>query len=736
MTAAGVFTSTDAGVTWTQETAPGTSDWFSIATSADGSKLATAAYGGNVWTYQGPAPSWKAQAAAPAESWSSIASSSDGSKLVASVSGGGIYTSANAGVTWTQTSAVIENWYSVASSANGTKLSAAVYGGGIYTSTDSGATWTEQTSAGNRYWRSIASSADGTKLVAGRIMGHIFTSSDSGSNWTEQLGSPYKDWYSVASSSDGTKLAAVDNGTYVYTSSDSGVTWVERTNSGGDYWSSIASSADGTKLAATRENSSSIFTSTDSGDTWTEQPVGYKADWPSITSSSDGTKLAAVAYGGSIYTSSDSGSTWVEQTTPGSSGWRSIASNSDATKLAAVSNSGLLWTYLGQAPAPTIASVAPTSGPTAGGTSFTITGTGFVTGATVTVGGSACTGVSVVSATSITCSTPAGVAGAKDVVVTNVDTQTVTSAGAFTYTAPVFSASTPAIPNTYVGSFSAGQTETITNTGNSDLVFGDNAVTIAGTNSGDFTLLSDHCSNYAVAPADNCTVSYKFTPSAVGTRTANLVFASNSGTSPDSVVLSATGVGRPVFSASTPSIPNTYVGSFSPVQTETVANTGNGNLVFGAGAVTKTGTNPADYTIVADNCSNQTVAPAGACTVTYKFKSAVAGTRTANLVFASNAASSADSVALSAVAMGVVTIRKIGESSGSTRGGTSVEITGTGFNAAATVTIGGVNATVTKRKGSTSITVKTPAHAAGKVLVVVTNPDTGNASYNGFTYKR
>jgi hypothetical protein len=42
-----------------------------------------------------------------------------------------------------------------------------------------------------------------------------------------------------------------------------------------------------------------------------------------------------------------------------------------------------------------------------------------------------------------------------------------------------------------------------------------------------------------------------------------------------------------------------------------------------------------------------------------------------------------------------------------------------------------------RRRGSTSITVRTPARATtGKVLVVVTNPDTGNASYNGFTYKR
>ena len=70
------------------------------------------------------------------------------------------------------------------------------------------------------------------------------------------------------------------------------------------------------------------------------------------------------------------------------------------------------------AAAPTVTAVSPSSGSTAGGTSITITGTGFAAGATVTVGGAACTNVNVVSATSITCTTPAGSAGTASVVVT------------------------------------------------------------------------------------------------------------------------------------------------------------------------------------------------------------------------------------------------------------------------------------------------------------------------------
>lgn len=75
-------------------------------------------------------------------------------------------------------------------------------------------------------------------------------------------------------------------------------------------------------------------------------------------------------------------------------------------------------TYTPGASAPTVTGVDPSSGSTAGGTAITITGTNF-TGATgVTIGGVAATSLSVVSSTSITCVTPAGTAGAKDIAVT------------------------------------------------------------------------------------------------------------------------------------------------------------------------------------------------------------------------------------------------------------------------------------------------------------------------------
>jgi hypothetical protein len=64
----------------------------------------------------------------------------------------------------------------------------------------------------------------------------------------------------------------------------------------------------------------------------------------------------------------------------------------------------------------------------------------------------------------------------------------------------------------------------------------------------------------------------------------------------------------------------------------------------------------------------------------------------------------------------------ISPTAGSTGGDTVLIITGTGFHPQATVTVGGIQSSVTAQD-STTIHVITHAHAAGQVDVVVTNPD-------------
>jgi len=86
---------------------------------------------------------------------------------------------------------------------------------------------------------------------------------------------------------------------------------------------------------------------------------------------------------------------------------------------------------------PTITSIAypgsVTAADPAGGETITVTGTGFKTGAAVTIGGTAAPAVSYVSETQITFTTPAKAAGDYDIVVTNTDTGSATYINGISY---------------------------------------------------------------------------------------------------------------------------------------------------------------------------------------------------------------------------------------------------------------------------------------------------------------
>ena len=126
-------------------------------------------------------------------------------------------------------------------------------------------------------------------------------------------------------------------------------------------------------------------------------------------------------------------STQLRATTPaGSAGARDVQVINGNGSSAALPGA---FTYTATPTTPTLTSVSPTSGPTTGGTTITLTGSNFVSGATVRVAGVAATNVVFSSATQITARTPAGTAGARDVQITNPNGQSATRTGAFTYTA-------------------------------------------------------------------------------------------------------------------------------------------------------------------------------------------------------------------------------------------------------------------------------------------------------------
>ncbi|HXI72986.1 MAG TPA: hypothetical protein VNN22_21815 [Verrucomicrobiae bacterium] len=123
---------TNSGSSWLQSSAPAKS-WTSVASSADGKYLAAVEAGGQIYTSFNAGSTWTQQTNAPSLTWASIASSADGGKLVAASQNGGIYNSINYGVTWTQQPGTPgKAWNCITSSADGGRLAAGVFGGGIY----------------------------------------------------------------------------------------------------------------------------------------------------------------------------------------------------------------------------------------------------------------------------------------------------------------------------------------------------------------------------------------------------------------------------------------------------------------------------------------------------------------------------------------------------------------------------------------------------------------------------
>jgi hypothetical protein len=96
---------------------------------------------------------------------------------------------------------------------------------------------------------------------------------------------------------------------------------------------------------------------------------------------------------------------------------------------------------------PTVSSLSPTDGSTSGGRVVTITGTNFVSGATVSFDGIPATNVVFVSSTSLRATTPAHAAGQVAVTVTNPNGTSGTRNNGFTYVTPVTAAA--AAPSTH-----------------------------------------------------------------------------------------------------------------------------------------------------------------------------------------------------------------------------------------------------------------------------------------------
>jgi FG-GAP-like repeat/Cep192 domain 4 len=89
------------------------------------------------------------------------------------------------------------------------------------------------------------------------------------------------------------------------------------------------------------------------------------------------------------------------------------------------------------------------------------------------------------------------------------------------------------------GTTSAAMTTTLVNTGNASLTL--TGISIAGVDAGDFSVSSNNCGS-SLNAGSSCAVSVKFTPTAGGARAGTVSISDNASNSPQTVVLSGTGI--------------------------------------------------------------------------------------------------------------------------------------------------------------------------------------------------
>jgi hypothetical protein len=192
-----------------------------------------------------------------------------------------------------------------------------------------------------------------------------------------------------------------------------------------------------------------------------------------------------------------------------------------------------------------------------------------------------------------------------------------------------------------LGSTSAPQAVTLTNTGDRALSIA--SIEILGFEGGEFAS-SSPCGTSLSAGA-SCTVTITFTPNAVGTQTAQLVFTDNGPGSPQIVELTGTGV-VPEASLSQTSLPfgNVTVGN-TTAQPISLQNVGSAALTITGFSIT--GTNSTDFAET-NNCGSS-LSAGGSCTINLMFAPTASGSRTATLAVSDDASGSPQLVTLTGV---------------------------------------------------------------------------------------
>lgn len=284
-------------------------NWSSIASSADGSHLAAVTSDGYIYTSSNFGTAWTQQSSLPNSLGISIVTSSaDGSRLAILVPEYGIWTSANYGVTWSQPDNTFNGIgngaiTALTSSSDGSHLAVTVDNGSIFTSSDYGSSWVAANTPPPSPWTSIVINSDGSHISAGTSDGYIWTTTNGGISWSNKFLAYQLNIHTIASDSSGTVLIAGTSGQCYY-SSDSGTNW----SPGGAYnATSILLSSDASRFSVIAGGALMSYTDffADSiGLSSANSDFNFMQNsnsWSLLASNSDGSFLITAPVNGSIW---------------------------------------------------------------------------------------------------------------------------------------------------------------------------------------------------------------------------------------------------------------------------------------------------------------------------------------------------------------------------------------------------------------------------------------------------
>jgi len=181
-----------------------------------------------------------------------------------------------------------------------------------------------------------------------------------------------------------------------------------------------------------------------------------------------------------------------------------------------------------------------------------------------------------------------------------------------------------------VGTTSASQSVTLTNTGTVPLII--HGFNLTGPNVSSFAFSIS--STTTVAAGASCTIHGHFAPASTGALTATITISDNAGLSPQSITVTGTGL-QPVASLSAASL--TYVpqlvGTASASQSVTLTNTGNGTLSITG--IQVSGADASSF-VFANNCGSS-LAAGSSCSIHGHFSPTTAGALTAAIIITDNA---------------------------------------------------------------------------------------------------